>query len=204
MTAPARWLIPELDARDVRLLMGELRIQAPAARVLVARGYRDPERAQNFLKPSLDSLHDPFRMKGMREAVARLSTAIQRREQILLYGDYDVDGTSSVVILKKAIEMAGGQAEFHVPHRLREGYGMRSDVIEDAARRGVALIISVDTGIRAVEAVARAPRTVDRRHRHRSSPARRGLRCPMRWPCSIPTSPAARIRRRTSAARASR
>ncbi len=156
MTASARWLIPDEDAHQVRILADELRLQGPAARVLVARGYREPERAQEFLNPSLDSLHDPFLMKGMPEAVARLVRAIRCREKILLYGDYDVDGTSSVVILKKAIELAGGQAGFHVPHRVRDGYGMRSEVIEEASRNGVTLIVSVDTGIRAVEVVDRA------------------------------------------------
>src|SRR6202050_5373988 len=89
----------------------------------------------------------------MTDAVARIKAAIQANEKILIYGDYDVDGTVSVVILKKAIEMAGGEAGFHVPHRLKEGYGMRSDVIERAAAMGIALIISVDTGIRASEVV---------------------------------------------------
>src|SRR5690349_24168542 len=89
----------------------------------------------------------------MREAVARLRAAIDKREKILIYGDYDVDGTVSVVILKKAIELAGGEASFHVPHRLRDGYGMRAEVIERAAGMGVKLIVSVDTGIRATEVV---------------------------------------------------
>jgi single-stranded-DNA-specific exonuclease len=85
--------------------------------------------------------------------VERLRRAIEQREKILIYGDYDVDGTISVVILKKAIELAGGEANFHVPHRLREGYGMRADVVERAAGSGVRLIVSVDTGIRASEVV---------------------------------------------------
>ncbi len=89
----------------------------------------------------------------MRDAVARIQAAIQAKQKILIYGDYDVDGTVSVVILKKAIEMAGGEASFHVPHRLKDGYGMRSDVIERAAAMGIALIISVDTGIRASQVV---------------------------------------------------
>jgi single-stranded-DNA-specific exonuclease len=89
----------------------------------------------------------------MREAVARIRGAIEAGEKILIYGDYDVDGATSVVILKKAIEMAGGEAGFHVPHRLRDGYGMRAEVIETAAERGVSLIVSVDTGIRASEVV---------------------------------------------------
>jgi single-stranded-DNA-specific exonuclease len=89
----------------------------------------------------------------MPEALQRLRAAITAHEKILIYGDYDVDGTVSVVILKKAIELAGGQASFHVPHRLKDGYGMRADVIERAAAMGVRLIISVDTGIRATEVV---------------------------------------------------
>jgi single-stranded-DNA-specific exonuclease len=89
----------------------------------------------------------------MRPAVERLRRACVNREPVLIYGDYDVDGTTSVVILKKAIELAGGVANFHVPHRLKEGYGMRTEVIERAAAGGVKLIVSVDTGIRAGDVV---------------------------------------------------
>ena len=106
-----------------------------------------------FLAPALDQLHDPFRLKDMSEAVERLRTAIDRKEKILIYGDYDVDGTISIVMLKKAIELAGGEVDFHVPHRLKEGYGIRSDVVERAAETGTKLLISVDTGIRAAEAL---------------------------------------------------
>src|SRR5882672_11121524 len=95
-------------------------------------------------------------MACFRRAVARLKHAIETGEKILIYGDYDVDGKTSVVILKRAIEMAGGMAGFHVPDRFKEGYGMRSEVVEAAARSGVSLIISVDTGIRAAEVVRRA------------------------------------------------
>jgi single-stranded-DNA-specific exonuclease len=92
----------------------------------------------------------------METAAARLQRAIQGHERILLYGDYDADGTSAVVILKKGIELAGGQACFHVPHRLRDGYGMRSEVVEQAATSGISLIVSVDTGIRATDVVRHA------------------------------------------------
>jgi single-stranded-DNA-specific exonuclease len=92
-------------------------------------------------------------MRDMDLAIDRLAAAIAKREPILLYGDYDVDGTASIVVLKKAIEILGGQADFHIPHRLRDGYGMRSDVVEEAAQRGVRLIVSVDTGIRANDVV---------------------------------------------------
>src|SRR5690348_17331135 len=92
----------------------------------------------------------------MTVAAGRLRRAIANHEQILIYGDYDVDGTTAIVILKTAIELCGGAADFHVPHRIREGYGMRDEVIERAAAEGVKLIISVDTGIRAFAAAETA------------------------------------------------
>ncbi len=156
MGAESRWLLPDVDPRETESLAQTLRVRAPVARVLWRRGYRDAAAAARFLNPSLDELHDPFLLDGMKEAVERLQVAIARDEGILLYGDYDVDGTTSVVILKKTIELAGGRADYHVPHRLNEGYGMRSDVIDRAAADGVTLIISVDTGIRAGDVVARA------------------------------------------------
>ncbi|HTR35978.1 MAG TPA: single-stranded-DNA-specific exonuclease RecJ [Bryobacteraceae bacterium] len=149
----SQWLISDLDQQAACNLAGALSIQPLTARVLLSRGLRDPETARKFLAPSLDHLHDPFLLTGMRDAVARLRAAIEAKQKILIYGDYDVDGTVSIVILKKAIELAGGNAIFHVPHRLKEGYGMRSEVIERAADAGVELIVSVDTGIRAQEVV---------------------------------------------------
>ncbi|HZT32244.1 MAG TPA: single-stranded-DNA-specific exonuclease RecJ [Bryobacteraceae bacterium] len=151
-----RWLIAEKDPGAGEHLARALGIGRLAARVLCARGLGDPAAARSFLDPSLDGLHDPARLLDMPAAISRLRDAIARGESILIYGDYDVDGATSVVILKKAIEMAGGQATFHVPHRLREGYGMRPEVVDAAAESGVRLIISVDTGIRAAEAVRRA------------------------------------------------
>ncbi|MFZ0299051.1 MAG: single-stranded-DNA-specific exonuclease RecJ [Candidatus Sulfotelmatobacter sp.] len=119
------------------------------ARLLIRRGISDPESASRFLFPSLDHLHAPEEMLGLRAAVDRIDAAIERKEPILVYGDYDVDGTMAVIILKTAIELCGGAADFHVPHRIREGYDLRDDVIERAAAAGIRLIISVDMGIRA-------------------------------------------------------
>ncbi len=119
------------------------------APLLVRRGITDPEAAASFLSPSLSHLHDPELMTGLRVAVDRIDAAIERKEPILIYGDYDVDGTMAVIILKTAIELCGGAADFHVPHRIREGYDMRDDVIERAAASGIRLIVSVDMGIRA-------------------------------------------------------
>jgi single-stranded-DNA-specific exonuclease len=118
-------------------------------RLLVMRGITDLDPATSYLKPSLSQLHSPQRMLGMKAAVDRIEAAIERREAMLIYGDYDVDGTAAIVILKTAIERCGGLAEFHVPHRARDGYDMRADVIEAAAAAGIRLIISVDIGIRA-------------------------------------------------------
>jgi len=158
----SRWLIPTPDPADVRALAAELGIQSITASVLLSRGFSHPTAARRFLTPDLADLHDPLLLTSMSDAVARIKTAIQSKEKILIYGDYDVDGTVSVVILKKAIEMSGGEASYHVPHRLKEGYGMRADVIERAAGMGIGLIVSVDTGIRASEVVREArQRSID-------------------------------------------
>jgi single-stranded-DNA-specific exonuclease len=117
--------------------------------LLMARGISTAEEAQKFLHPHASHLHDPLLMKGMREAVERVERAIAGGEPILLYGDYDVDGTTAVVLLKTAIEMLGGIVRFHVPHRIREGYGLQSGVLEDAFADGVRVVVTVDTGMRA-------------------------------------------------------
>ncbi len=119
------------------------------AGLLLRRGITDSDSALRFLAPSLSHLHPPEQMSGLRVAVKRIAAAIEGKQTILIYGDYDVDGTMAVIILKAAIELCGGSAEFHVPHRIREGYDLRDDVIERAAAAGIRLIISVDMGIRA-------------------------------------------------------
>ena len=163
-----RWISNPVDGVKVRLLtaaLGDLKMNVPAATLpvladlLVRRGIEDAEIAARFLSPSLGHLHDPLRMAGMKLALDRLEAAVERKEKVLIYGDYDVDGTTAIVILKTAIELCGGAADFHVPHRIREGYGMRDEVIERAAADGVRLIISVDTGIRAFAAAETAMRT---------------------------------------------
>jgi single-stranded-DNA-specific exonuclease len=141
-----------------RLLAGALELPEIVAELLASRGIASVEEASRFLHPALDQLHSPMEMLGMREAVERLERAIVSREPMLIYGDYDVDGTMATVILKTTVELLGGQCDFHVPHRLLEGYGMRDEVIERAAANGVKLIISVDTGIRAFAAAETAER----------------------------------------------
>src|SRR5271165_5941456 len=129
------------------------------ARLLAARGVQNAQQAGKFLNPSLGDLHSPYLMMGLRAAVERLRAAIERGETVFIYGDYDVDGTTAIVILQTALELCGGTVDYHVPHRIREGYGMRDEVIEQAAERGIRVIISVDTGIRAFAAAETARRT---------------------------------------------
>jgi single-stranded-DNA-specific exonuclease len=147
---------PSREAREVEELRSGLGISRLTAEILVHRGLGDPAAAQRFLNPSLDDLYDPLSMRDMPRAVARLQAAIRDGQKLLIHGDYDVDGTTSVVLLTKAIEIAGGASSYHVPHRLKDGYGMRPEVVETAAAEGVKLIVTVDTGIRATEAVRRA------------------------------------------------
>jgi single-stranded-DNA-specific exonuclease len=145
-------------------LARDLHLPEPLARLLLARGYTDAASATHFLNPSLDHLHDPYAMLGMRAAVDRIRRALLAAEPILIYGDYDVDGTVATVLLKTAIERtaislgAAAAIRYHIPHRLREGYGMRESRIESAAAEGVRLVISVDTGIRAHAAAEEAAR----------------------------------------------
>jgi single-stranded-DNA-specific exonuclease len=146
------------DPLDPARLAAALELPEIVAGLLAARGIGSVEEAHRFLHPSLDQLHSPMEMLGMREAVARLERAIAQSEAMLIYGDYDVDGTMATVILKTVVELLGGRCDFHVPHRLLEGYGMRDEVIERAAANGVRLIISVDTGIRAFAAAETAER----------------------------------------------
>jgi single-stranded-DNA-specific exonuclease len=163
-----RWTSNPLNSSKARLLEAalhdsNLKIPASAlpvlADLLVGRGIEEPESAARFLSPALGDLHDPLRMSGMKSALDRLESALECKEKILIYGDYDVDGTTAIVILKTAIELCSGAADFHVPHRIRDGYDLRDDVIERAAADGVRLIVSVDTGIRAFSAAETARRT---------------------------------------------
>jgi single-stranded-DNA-specific exonuclease len=142
-------MLAESHPAEAAALAKAARLPSVLAELLLARGIATAAQACDFLNPALAQLHDPYLMLGMAAAVERLEAAIAKREPILLYGDYDVDGTTAVVLLKTAIEMLGGIVRFHVPHRLREGYGLQSSVLEAAHADGVRLVITVDTGMRA-------------------------------------------------------
>jgi single-stranded-DNA-specific exonuclease len=147
------WKIATPDPAAVKGLAHSLNISGTIATLLVNRGFTDALTAQEFLDPRFDSLRDPYLMRDLEKAVARILLSIERQEQILIYGDYDVDGTTAVVILRKALDMMGARTSYHIPRRFVDGYGMKADVVVQAAAEGVKLIISVDTGIKAFDVV---------------------------------------------------
>jgi single-stranded-DNA-specific exonuclease len=153
-----RWDIESCDPGLAEALARDAQIPLILATLLLGRGIRSAAEAAVFLHPEIDHLADPYTMLGMRAAVTRIQEAIAARESILIYGDYDVDGTTAIVLLKTAIEMLGGVVRFHIPHRLRDGYGMQSEILTRTAAEGVRLVISVDTGIRAFAAAEEAER----------------------------------------------
>ncbi len=150
------WQHLPCDDSHAASLAAALDLHPTVARLLCLRGLGDAEDAARFLNPSLDHLHDPFRLAGMAAAVARIEEALARQERIAIHGDYDVDGITSTVILRRALELLGGEVIHFIPERLRDGYGLQPAAIERLHGDGVRLIISVDCGIRGAEAARRA------------------------------------------------
>ncbi len=146
-----RWIVRAQDNQRAAMLARVLDIAPVVASLLISRGCDDERSARAFLQPSYDQLHDPYLMLGMREAVSRLLRAIDLSEPILIYGDYDVDGTTGTAVLLRALELLGAKAGYHVPHRFTEGYGIQQPALERAAAEGYKLVVSVDCGIRAHE-----------------------------------------------------
>jgi single-stranded-DNA-specific exonuclease len=146
-----RWIVREHNTQQVDSLARALNVSPTIAALLISRGCASESSARKFLKPSLDQLHNPYLMKGVSEAVARLLKAIDAGEPILVYGDYDVDGTTGTAVLLRALSLLGARTGFHVPHRFTEGYGIQKPALEKAWADGYKLVISVDCGIRAHE-----------------------------------------------------
>jgi len=146
-----RWIVRRQDAAQAASLARVLGVSPILAALLISRGYDDASSARSFLTPNNKQIHEPFLMLGMREAVARLEQAIDNQEPILIYGDYDVDGTTGTAVLLRALKLLGAQTGFHVPHRFTEGYGIQQAALERARNEGYKLVVSVDCGIRAHE-----------------------------------------------------
>src|SRR5580765_5347086 len=155
-TIAPRWDLLPCDDVATASLAAALNIDPAVARLLCQRGLADPELAGRFLKPCLDHLHDPMLLADMGVAVDRIMAALARRERIAIHGDYYVDGVTSTVILRRALELMGGDVVHFLPERLRDGYGLQPASIERLHADGVSLIVSVDCGIRGAEAARRA------------------------------------------------
>ncbi|SNB44828.1 single-stranded-DNA-specific exonuclease RecJ [Geobacter sp. DSM 9736] len=148
-----RWNIRNPDRADIDRLTST-GIPPLLGRILLNRGISDPDRANLFLSAALGELHDPFLLHGMEAAVERLTTAIARGERVCVYGDYDVDGITSVALLIGFFRAVGLDCFYYIPHRLEEGYGLAADGIEAVAARGARIIVTVDCGITAVSEAA--------------------------------------------------
>ena len=146
-----RWIVRRLDAEKAASLARVLDVSPILAALLISRGYDQESTARAFLNPHANQIHEPYLMLGMREAVARLQLAIDHDEPILIYGDYDVDGTTGTAVLLRALKLLGAKTGFHVPHRFTEGYGIQQAALEKAKNDGYRLVVSVDCGIRAHE-----------------------------------------------------
>jgi single-stranded-DNA-specific exonuclease len=155
MIAP-RWHTLASDDGAAKDLAAALGIAPIVARLLCQRGLGDPEVAARFLNPTLDQLHDPLLLADMRVAVDRIMAAIARKERIAIHGDYDVDGVTSTVILRRALELLGADVVHFIPERLKDGYGLQPAAIDRLHADGVALVVSVDCGIRGADAARRA------------------------------------------------
>ncbi|MFQ5446789.1 MAG: single-stranded-DNA-specific exonuclease RecJ [Saprospiraceae bacterium] len=151
-----RWTLIPADEEEVRQLQEALRIHPVFCRLLVQRGIKTFDEAKAFFRPELSQLHDPFLMKDMDKAVARLRRAIRKKERILLYGDYDVDGTTSVALMHSFLSTRHNNLDYYIPDRHKEGYGVSMQGVDYARQNGVKLIIAMDCGIQATGPVAKA------------------------------------------------
>jgi single-stranded-DNA-specific exonuclease len=156
MKADRIWETVACDESPAEELSRELGVSPVTARLLCIRGLGSLEDARRFLSPRLEDLHDPMRLADMGAAVDRILTAIAAKDRIVIHGDYDVDGVTSTVILRRALEMLGADVVHFLPERFRDGYGLQAATIDRLHQEGVRLVISVDCGIRAAEAATRA------------------------------------------------
>ena len=152
-----RWLYKEIPAKDqIENLSKAININPYLSTILIQRGIADFEGAKKFFRPSLDQLHNPFLMKDMDKAVDRLHSAMERNEKILIYGDYDVDGTTAVALVYSYLRKRYKQCEAYIPDRQAEGYGVSQAGVEWAEANGYTLIIALDCGIKASDMVGLA------------------------------------------------
>ncbi|MEK7243668.1 MAG: DHH family phosphoesterase, partial [Thermodesulfobacteriota bacterium] len=151
-----RWRLREGNQDIEDLLVRELGISPIISRIIMSREICDPDVVRRYLSPSLQDLHNPFLMQDMKKAVDRLILAVYRNEKVVVYGDYDADGITSVVVLIHFLREIYPGATYHIPDRITEGYGLNRDAVERFRSQGIGLIVTVDCGIADHDAVAYA------------------------------------------------
>ena len=151
-----RWKITATDDQKVAALQQALKIHPAICRILTERGIENFEEAKSFYRPELTELHDPWLMKGMKEAVERIKIAFSNNEKVLVFGDYDVDGTTAVATVYQFLKTIYSDLDFYIPHRYREGYGVSKAGIDYAKENNFSLIISLDCGIKSVDLISYA------------------------------------------------
>ncbi|MBC7122799.1 MAG: single-stranded-DNA-specific exonuclease RecJ, partial [Pseudothermotoga sp.] len=148
-----RWVVKRIDQDELKRLVSELGISEFIARLLINRGIKDPEKAIKFLDPSKHDLHDPFLLKDMDRAVQILLRAREQSEIVLVYGDYDVDGITGAAVLKEFLQRHGWKVVHYIPKRIDEGYGLQPQVLEAFRNEGAKVLVTVDCGVTAIDAV---------------------------------------------------
>ena len=151
-----RWKIKTADAAATKTLCDSLRINPAICKILSQRNVKTFEEAKSYFRPQLSDLHDPWLMKDMRAAVSRIQSALNNNENILIFGDYDVDGTTAVAVMYRFLKNIYSSVEFYIPHRYREGYGISKAGIDYAKENNFSLVISLDCGIKSVDLIAYA------------------------------------------------
>ena len=155
-----KWVVKESDAVNVQIIVEALGVSELTAKVLYNRGIKDAQSAKNFLEPETAPFYDPFTMKGMREAIDRIKKALDAREKICVYGDYDVDGMSASAILIRTLRRLGADVESYIPAR-SEGYGLNVPALKKISAEGATLLISVDCGITNEKEIAAVKDSLD-------------------------------------------
>lgn len=153
-----KWNLKEVKEKDSRILLKKLAISPLLANILINRGISNLKEAKLFLKCDLKDMYDPYLLKGMNKAVKKIKSSISNKENILIFGDYDVDGITSTTVMKKTLELIGGYPTYYFPNRLTEGYGLNKSAVDLAKKNDVKLIITVDCGISASKEVSYAKR----------------------------------------------
>jgi len=151
------WLIPAPPGKellsDIEKLGMELKLPRLVAELLYRKGIKTSSEAQEFFNPSMENLYDPFLFPDMEKAVQRILKAIDNKEKITIYGDYDVDGTTATALLYLGLKRIGANIDFYIPHRMIDGYGLSLTSLDTLRENGSSLIISVDCGVNAIEEI---------------------------------------------------